>query len=509
LIAIGCYSTYDFVNAKQPVIFSNPTEKQEEVFVKNEIEHITGNIITNEEVETAEISFDGQMWRSLEVSEIADGYSFDYEWTVAGKGKFFIIVNAYSPDGDLIEGRILSEVYAPPDSEEEGLKSMLTNYRIEQEAKQAKEKMLAAMGKNKIGTFTAFESFSEKTVGEFLLNDWKSLLPTREQIEFAMSSTVYIYNFVNTYQAGIDIFFLLTLPLSIILIVLVFMFVFLDHSSSFFEYLYYLIKKPKKSNSNKTGVLFDVYSLYRIPYAKIVLRNIQTNSKHDLVSDLGGNIDLTNLENGEYNYEVQKHGYKTHILDEFDLQYFQDTIIARDNNIIVDDNMKISMPAERLISLERKHTNDKASIFYKPKNWFLGGLSTWISVGCLIMVLYMIFINMYYPIVISIYLLLAYIIYYAVIKTHCSWGIVYYIDNKKATGEKMELHRNDCLFGVEWTDFEGKFGFDGIERGTYSIKPGDKWKIVSNSRYYDGRAFDIGEDKCLLKKNVILEKATK
>jgi len=287
------------------------------------------------------------------------------------------------------------------------------------------------------------------------------------------------------------------------------MFVYLDYAFNFFEFLFYLVKRPKKSDCKKTGILFDVYSLYRIPYAKVIFRNLQTNSKCDLVSDLDGKIDLSTLENGEYSYEVQKHGYKTHILDEFEVQSFQDMLVVRDNNIIIDDYTKISMPAERIICLERKHTNDKASIFYKPKNWFLGGLSTWISIGCLIMVLYMIFINLYYPIAISAYLILAYVIYYAVIKTRCSWGIVHNIDNKKATGEKLKLYRNDQLFGVTWTDYEGKFDFNGIERGAYSIKPGEKWKIVPNSRYYDGRVFNIGKDKCLLKKNIILEKITK
>ncbi len=504
LIAMSLTQTYDFVNAKQSIIFTHPTEKEEQVFQKNDVELISGEIITQKDLEYAEISFDGLLWRNLNLLETSDGYSFEYEWTVAGKGRFFIIVNSYTPAGDLIDGRILSEVYVPPELEEEGLKSMLSRYQKEQEAKQKKAK--EALEVNKVGTFIAFESITEKTIGEFLVNDWKALLPTREQMEFAMSSTVYVYNFVNTYQAGIDIFFLLTLPLGVVLIVLVFMFVYLDYSFNFFEYLFYLLKRPKSNDKNKIGILFDDYALSRIPFAKIVLRNMQTNSKHELVSDKNGLINMDAIADGEYNYEVQKHGYKTHILDDIELGLFQDMPVAKDNTLTVSSGGKVAMPVERLVSLERKYTNDKASIFYKPKSWFLSGLPTWISIGCLIMVLYMIFIDIYYPLAVCGYLILAYAIYHSVIKTHCSWGMVYSLNNTKATGEKLELFRNQILFGATWTDFEGKYDFEGIDTGTYTIRPGGKYKIAPMKRYYKGDCFDIGEDKCLLKKNIILEK---
>lgn len=492
---------------RDQIIFVFPKDEKY-VFTKNDFQTIKGQIVTAKELTSAQISFDGQIWRDLNYQKAQNGYDFSYDWMVSGKGRFFIMIEAKTKDGAVIEDRLLSEVYVPPELKESGLQEMLIAYQQEQEHKQAKENKKDV---TKMDTFSTVEILAEKNLGSFLKNDYLSLLPTRQQIEFFMRSTIYVYFFIKTYQAGIDIFFLLTLPLLVALTVGLFMFVYLDYLNEFFEFLYANLKinRNKLESANKKAVVFEHKSLHRVSNAKIILDNVVDHTKITTACDRDGNVDLSSVPNGEYYFEIQKNGYKPNIIEDVDLVNFLEMPVAKNNQFSVTDDCIIALPVESEIDLERKKLNDKASIFYRPKIWFLTNASSAVMVGLLVIVLYIIFINTPFSLAMMAYLSLAYLIYNSVIKRHQSWGRVYdSTTGGPATNIKIELWKNDQLFEVVWSDFDGKYSFAKLNDGIYFVKVDSRYHIVNQRCYYSGDEVVIANNTCQLKKNIMIEEAT-
>ncbi len=493
------------VQAKDKVIFSHP-EKENHVFTRSTTENITGIIVSKEILTDAQISFDGGIWRELNLVKTSDGYNFSYVWTVSGKGNFFILVEATDSSGGKVEGRILCEVYVPPEQEEAGLKELLYDYQKEQEKKQ--QKATKANEDNKPDVFTSLEFFAEDYIGGFIEKDYMVLLPTNDQFTFFMNSTVTIYHFIKTYQAGIDIFFLITLPLIIILSIGLILFVIIDYANEFTEFLYAYWHRSRNLNPVKSAILFEVDSLHRVSNAKVLFENIDTRRKFYLPANRIGQIDLTNIPDGEYYYSVFKHGYKEQIINDITGDHFNDRPIAKNNYLMIDGTTKIALPAESTTNLERKKIFEKSNLFYRPKMWFLRNLSSGVTLGTLTMLLYALFINLKISIVISIYYILCYLIYILTIKRQNNWGRVLDVETGNAiTDLKVELYKNDSLYEVVWTDFDGRYVFENIGDGIYHLSIDNNYHIVKKEGYYDGEKFCVaGNGERKINRNILVKR---
>ncbi|HPH78823.1 MAG TPA: carboxypeptidase-like regulatory domain-containing protein [bacterium] len=480
--------TSGLAKAKENIIFTNP-EKPGQVFTKNTEETIQGYFLSNEAVDSGQISFDGQIWRDLRIAKDTDRYNFSYKWTVAGKGKMFITVKFLNGEKEVAEGRIISEVYVPPELQEAGLFELLDEYQQKQEKEQAKLKNQTTY---QPGTFFWLENFSEKTIGNFVDNKWMALLPTKMQLETMMQTVYQVYLFINKYPAGIDIFFFFTVPVMIAITIFMILFVIMEYGQLFLEYLQWKIDQTFWAKSNKmTKVyVFDIDDYSVIKYAKIIFTNSNTHQKIVLYSNEDGWLNIERLSAGEYSYEIIKQGYKNYLVRDIDDGYFMNKMIIKNNNFSIDEGEKnIALPAESEMDLERKVVFEKKRLLYPAKKFCIYNFDLMTGVATTTSLLWMIFVDKRIGIIIIAYILLNNIIFRTVIRQKEYFGQV---TDKNGTSKpflKLSMWANNVLLMNVWTDIWGKFNLDNCNVGDSDcvIKLNNNYKFIAKDGLYYGQ----------------------
>jgi hypothetical protein len=367
---------------------------------------------------------------------------------------------------------------------------MLGNYQEKQEKEQAKLKNQTTVSP---GAFFLVENFFEKTIGDFVDQKWMALLPSRIQFETMMQSTYFLYDSINKYPAGIDIFFFFTVPVMLIIAIFMLVFIIIEYGQVFMEYLSWLISHIifKNKNPNLYGLVFDIDDRSLVKWVKIIFQNNQTHQKYIRYSDEQGMVYFGNMPKGEYNYESIKNGYKNYIVKDIENKIFLSKPIAINNSVsITDENNQIALPIESEISLERKIIFEKKRLLYKIKKIFIYNFELMTGIGFTIAFLWMIFVDPKIAIGLIGFILINNLIYRTVIRQQKYTGQIFDQDNKPKSFIKLSLFRNDIFYLNIWTDVWGKFTIGNLEEGAYDIKLNNHYTFLSKPDYYQGQAWN-------------------
>jgi len=479
--------------AKTMVFFEYPNPDQ--VFIKDERENIKGYIsVAPETVASAEISFDGFVWRELPIdNSIKDGYyHFNYGWQVAGKGKSFIIVKAVLNDGKEIEDRLRYEVEIPPGSEEPSVRDLLNDIYAEQERRRQAE----LEEKPAVSLWTIASNFVENDFGDFLANNYLVILPFRSQFNIALKSFAAVIKFIKTYQAGVDILMFLINPYLIVvsLILSWYLIIYnLNNVWSGLNYLGYLVTRKREKNFD--GIVFDIDDQHRVPWAKIVFRHNQTGQNTAVYSDSEGAFS-TFLESGDYSYEIEKNNYRNYVEYNHPGETFLGYPVALDN-IKVNSHNKYALPTASLLSLSRWNRHLKDDWNYHIRYALLNNITAITSISYLAMGLWLIFINDYRLWIYLGIITLAYAFYFIFERMNRFDGVVYLTNGKKAGLINLVLKNEDKTLLSIWTNHEGKFKIGNIPDGVYQLAViDDDYGMEKETGFYQGEKFLVDKQNC-------------
>lgn len=472
---------FSVAKAAKEIVFTYPEKELTQLEFDTE-EVIQGYIkYPPSQIESAQISFDGQIWRNVEQvnGQNANYFYWQYPWTVAGKGRSFMVLQAITVEEKVIQERMLIDVYVPPEKEStENVYDLLNRIRSENAKKSENEDTIVTSSYLSVIDFVLEEHF-----GNFLVKNWQVLLPTIEQQQFLLDSIWETNLFIKKYPAGIDIMIFVTLPY-ILLLSLITVFVIIFSWWRIWESWRYWIHRlttPRQCQACLTGILYDVKSKSTVALAEIVIRN--TNHKtYRAVTSWEGNFSFHDIPAGEYTYEVHKYGFKEYVLDEPSQKYFRDIPLLYGSITIDCQSQKIVLAAERIVDVERSVNTMKSEYWYLPQKWFWQNINPIFTIGLIFGLMWMFFTDHSY---INYYLLLlfaGYVLYRKVLRIKNPWGRV--VSPLAHLYDNIELHliRDGEIYDTTWTDWKGRFSFGEVDSGKYMIGVANRrYKIALNS----------------------------
>lgn len=452
---------------------STTVNKTEEVIIKGFIKKPAT------EIEKVQISFDGQIWRSVtKDTKINDNFfHWYYPWTAAGKGKNFIQISVKYKNGEEGLGLKMIEVLAPATDDDQNLREFLESYRENILSERNNEK---AVQSNKDDLIFMVEYLLNENVGDWIENNWQALFWGKKNLEYSLNLAINYDDFIRKYPIGIDLLSVITWPILILNLLLAVWLIWLEKIPDSWDMLRANLGRLGRNNiGQKNIVVFNPLTLDVVSYAKIIFRSSQ-GQDYIFFSDRQGEIVLDRLPVETYTWTIFKNGYKKYILEPIALENYRQRQVLKDNVSLTDDGFRLAIPAVAEMGQDRHSKFIKASFIFPIKKWLINNGFSLLLTGLLLAVNLYFYQRQAILLNIVIFILLSCLIWVGLsVKDH--WGIIRYKNGKRLAWTELWLMSGEIQVAKTWSDWEGKFAWQGIESGNYQIlAEKNNQKIVRN-----------------------------